>query len=103
MTTIPQFKLPLEVTAAGDFAAVEQDTPAELAQRVAVLCATPPGSVEGEPAFGLADQAFRERGPDLGEIQRQIDTYVPGANDLVTENPAALNGALSIIDVRIMA
>jgi hypothetical protein len=100
--TIPQFQLPVTVTDS-DLTTLQQDTPLELAQRVAVLCATPPGTVEGEPGFGLADQAFREGGPDLAEIQRQIDTYIPGADTLITEDPRLLNAALSIVGVQVQA
>jgi hypothetical protein len=101
MPNVPQFKLPLTVAPNGDFVTVEQGDTTDLIQRVAVIVKTPPGWVPGAADVGLYDQAFLEGGADVGEIERQIATYVPGAEQLVLEDLAGLNGALDPLNVRI--
>jgi hypothetical protein len=102
MTLIPQFKLPLMVDpATGDLATVEQGSAIDTAQRVAVLVSTPPSWLEQAPDFGLYNQAFLAGGADIAEIERQLQTYVPDAAALVTEDLSLLNDALDIIGVQV--
>lgn len=100
MTEIPQLALPLRL-AGTRLAELEQGSRRDLQQRVAVLCLTPLGWLDNEPGFGLADQTFRKTGPDLPEIERQIATYVPEADALVTEDVSALNEGLARVGVRV--
>lgn len=103
MTVIPQFRLPLEVATNGDLATVEQSSAVELAQRVAVLCSTPPGHFDAAPQFGLYDQAFLEGGADIAEIERQLNAYVPDADFQTSEDLMMLNDALDVLGVRVTA
>lgn len=95
-----QFSLPLRVVA-NRFAISEQNTPLELADRVNVLCRTPPGWLDGRPGFGLADQAFRKNGADVTEVARQIDTWVPDAAALTEHDPSLLDEGLDYLNIRV--
>jgi hypothetical protein len=103
MPDIPQFKLPLQLAPNGDLQTIEQDTDQELAQRVTVLCVTPPGTLPTARGFGLADQTFRRGGPDTREIERQIAEHVPDALALVETDLSALDDALARVGVKVGA
>ena len=47
--------LPLRLASDGRFAALDQDTPEEVAQSVALLLATRPGERRSVPGFGMVD------------------------------------------------
>jgi hypothetical protein len=96
---VPQPALPLRQTGT-TLGEVEQGSPDEFVQRVAVLCSTPPEWVDGAPGFGLYDQAFLAGGADLAEVERQITTYVPDAVTLLHEHPELLDQALDILGVQ---
>lgn len=87
----------------GTLAVVEQGTAPDLTGQIHALVLTDPGHFTRQPDLGLYDQAHLEAGADLGEIQRQIDTYVPDAQTAVEEDPAALNDALSLVNVTVGA
>lgn len=102
MPDIPQFAIPFALTPDGTgLALVEQGTGQELAQRVNALCRTPYGWLDGRPDFGLADQAHLEGGADIGEVTRQLDTYIPEADALVQEDPSLMNEGLDQIRVTV--
>jgi hypothetical protein len=98
---IPRLALPLRVTSTGRLGVVEQGSTADLAQRVGVLCVTPPGWVDGRPGCGLYDQAFAEGGADLGEVERQITTWVPEAAALASEDPSLLAQAVDVLGLQV--
>lgn len=102
MADIPQLSLPLRVVD-DHVLEVEQDSATDLAQRVAVLCVTPPGWLDGRPDFGLSDQAHRRNGPDLPEVERQINDYVPDVDLVAETDPSLLDQGLSRLGLRISA
>lgn len=72
------FALPFRLV--GDRAPViEQDTDPEIRQCAAVVLMCPQGARLELTAFGLPDQAFQLRGPDLAAIERTLDTWEPRA------------------------
>lgn len=96
-----QFSLPLRVLANGRLATTEQGSALDLADRVTVLCRTPPGWLDGRPGFGLADQAFRKGGADVTAVSRQIETWVPEAARVVAEDPTLLDRALDYLGIQV--
>lgn len=98
-----QFSLPLRVLSNGRLATSEQGSSAELADRVNVLCRTPPGWLDGWPGFGLADQRFRKAGADTTVVARQIETWVPDATRLVEEDPSMLDTGLDYLGIQVSA
>jgi hypothetical protein len=97
-----QFSLPPRVVN-GRFATVPQGTDTELADRVNVLCRTPPDWLDGRPGFGLADQRFRKTGADTTVVSSQIDTWVPDAKRLVDHDPSLLDRGLDYLGIRVAA
>jgi hypothetical protein len=100
MPEIPQLDWPLRVIN-GEIATVEQGTPQDALAQTYVLVTTPQGWLTSNPDFGLYEQAHLSGGADAQEIERQLTEYVPDATAAVTEQPDALNPALSIVGVRI--
>lgn len=98
----PQFSLPLTITSNGDVAIVQTGSRAEAAQRAAVICGTRPGEIDGVPEFGVYDQVGRAGGADLGEIERQLDKWAPELEGVATDDPSALDRALSLVGVRVV-
>lgn len=80
---------------------VDQASIDDVVGQAYVLVLTPQGWLEGTPDFGLADQAHRAGGADHTEIERQLSEHVPDAVAAVTEQPDALNPALSLVGVKI--
>lgn len=68
-----RLSLPLRVAADGALAAVEQDSPAEVAQSVALLLATRPGERRSVPDYGTDDPTFT--GLDVDEIHAAIEQW----------------------------
>lgn len=76
----PVLQWPFKINEAGtaiDY--VEQDTPAEVAQRVAVLFSTNPGDLVDEPAFGIPEPIFKEGGITQDELLSAVNKWVPEA------------------------
>lgn len=97
-----QFSLPLRVLG-GQLATVGQGSDQEVAQRVNVLCRTPPGWLDSRPGFGLADQRFRKGGADVDVVSRQIETWIPDAATLVDEDPRLLDAGLDYLGIQVAA
>lgn len=99
-----QFATPLQVVN-GTFLTRPQGSSLELADRVNVLCHTPPGWLDGPPAdrksFGLADQRFRRGGADLDEVSRQIQAHVPDAEDAIEEDPSRIDAGLDFLGIQV--
>ncbi len=95
-----QFSVPFRFEN-GQPATVEQGTPRELADRVNVLCRTPPGWLDGREGFGLADQRFRRAGADLLEVEQQITEWVPEAAKAVEQDLASLDEGLAFLGVQV--
>lgn len=101
-TGIVQFSIPLRVEH-GQIATVEQGSVREIADRVNVLCRTPPGWLDGHPAFGLADQRFAKGGADTTYVAGQIDEWVPDAHEVVSEDPSLLDEGLDYLGIQVAA
>lgn len=95
----PHLKLPVQIIG-GQYATVEQDSAQEIAQCVTAILRTPYGSRDDYPDLGLEDQTFLTD-LDLEEIRRQLETYEPRADTLVTERPDLLNEALAVVEVQV--
>jgi hypothetical protein len=100
---IEQFSLPIRMLPNGRIATTEQGSSRELADRVTVLCHTPPNWLDGRPGFGLADQRFRKGGADTTVVARQIETWIPDATRLVAEDPRALDEGLDYLGIQVAA
>ena len=80
---IPHFALPLRVAGDGRFAVVEQDSPDDVAQCVAVVLATPVGSRAEIPEFGAPRFDFDV--PDPADVIEAVKEWEPRADvDLLT-------------------
>ena len=100
MADVPHLTFPLRVIS-GRFACLEQDSPQDVAQCVATLLRTPYGWRDDMPDLGVDHVEFRMGGPNLQEIERQIVTYEPRAEALISDDPAALEDALAVVDVKL--
>jgi hypothetical protein len=54
------------------------------------------------PDLGIDHVAFRMGGPNLDEVERQIVLYEPRAEALIMEDPALLQDALAVVDVKLV-
>lgn len=73
----PQFASPLRFRD-GRPVVVEQDSPEEVRQCVAILARTRIGQRAEHPDYGITDPTFR-READLDELREQIQTWEPRA------------------------
>lgn len=89
----PHFAVPLTITAAGA-ATVSQDSAREIAQCVAAILRTHPGSRASFPDMGVADPAFD--GLDADEVLAQAGEYEPRAELLADTTIEALTQEMSI-------
>jgi hypothetical protein len=108
MTAIQQLAFPMRVVN-GQLATVDQGGVDDAVGQVHLLCLTPQGWMTGWKTLlgdnaadvGLYPQQHLAGGPDVQEIRRQIDLYVPDAEAVVEEDPSALDEALGIVGVRV--
>lgn len=103
MPDIPQLAFPPKVID-GQFQTVEQGSTTDIVGQVHLLCLTPRGwftQTDRDRDMGLYDQAHLKGGADMPEIARQIDTYVPDAQDTLDGQLDQLNPALAVVNVRI--
>ena len=71
-----QLAIPPRVLPSGQFATVDQGTDLEAAQRVNILCHTPPGWLDDHPEFGLDDQLFRRDGLSRSPQRITLSTFL---------------------------
>lgn len=97
MTGAPHLALPLRVDGTGRFATVEQDTPSEIVQNVAVLLATPIGSRVEVPEYGSPRPEFS--GPDLEGMASSVAEWEPRADlsPLVLASVAGTESTVTIM------
>lgn len=103
MAGVPHIKFPPRL-AGTRLKTFDQDSPEEVQACVINLLLTPPGLSDEEDlrGMGLANQAFRRGGPDLVEIERQIQKYERRTETiLLTERPELLDEAMRRINVRL--
>lgn len=90
MATGPRhLTFPLRFTATG-FSTVEQDTADDITMCCAAVLSYPLGSRPEMPDFGVAEQAFRDRGPDVIEIRQALQAWEPRAHTTVELSDADL-------------
>jgi hypothetical protein len=77
----------------------DQDSDAEIASCMAVICLWPIGTRETDVEFGIDEQAFLENGADLGEIRDALTTYEPRAVEDIVGDDTQLDGWLSAVRV----
>lgn len=75
--------LPLQVAADGALVAVEQDSPAEIAQSVALLLSTRPGERRSVPDYGTEDP--RGAGLDADELNAAVAEWEDRADPVTVE------------------
>ena len=92
--------LPLRL-AGNRLAAVEQDSPEEIAQCVEVVCRYPRGLRPELPDFGSPDLAFREVPVGTDELAAAIERWEPRANALLEEDPDLFAQAISVLGVSV--
>lgn len=85
---VPHLSLPIRVEN-GALAAVEQDSPDHLQDRVYAVLAYRPGQRLDRPDFGLPQQAMRQGGASLEEIRQTVERFEPDAVVLVDRDPSS--------------
>ena len=98
-----QLAIPPRLQSNGLLATVEQGADAEIAQRVNILCRTPPGWLDGRPGFGLQEDTFRASGADIAEIDRQLRGLGPDVYYRITEDTSLMNEGLDSLDLQVGA
>jgi phage baseplate assembly protein W len=78
-----RLSLPLQVAADGALAAVEQDTPAEVAQSVALLLSTRPGERRSVPDYGSDDPMFS--GLTTEDVYAAVEMWEDRADPVTVE------------------
>jgi len=86
---------PFRLTAAGRFAAVEEDTLDDVAQCVRILQRTPLGARPLAPLVGLPDPTFTT-GVDPVDVARRLETDEPRALVTVTADPVTSGGRQAV-------
>lgn len=79
----PHFAFPFRSAGTG-FAQVEQDSDADILACAYAVAATQVGARDEEPEFGTPEQAFRQGGADLDEIEAALGAWEP-RSDAVAE------------------
>lgn len=85
-----RLSLPLRVASDGALVALEQDSPAEVAQSVALLLSTRPGERRSVPDYGSDDPLFA--GVSAEDVAAAIETWEDRAD------PATIEVVVSGID-----
>lgn len=78
-----RLSLPLQVAADGALAAVEQDSPAEVAQSVALLLSTRPGERRSVPDYGSDDPMFS--GLTADDVNAAVELWEDRADGTTVE------------------
>jgi len=86
MDVVSHLAWPLRYSRNG-YAAVQQDTVAELSVNVAVICSFPLDFRDEAPEFGIPDPDFQQRPLDLTSLYAAVDAYEPRARVNVHELP----------------
>lgn len=100
MADVDQISFPVRIVG-GTVATIDPDGDQFVAEQVEVLCLTPRGWFSELPKFGLADQKFRRGGADIGEIERQIQAWVPEADEAVEHDSTLLDRGLDRVGVQV--
>lgn len=98
-----QLAIPARLQADGKLASVDQGSDREIAQRVLVVCRTPPGWLDGRPGFGLQEDTFRSSGADLAEVDRQLAALGPDVYYRIAEDTSLMDQGLDALDLQVGA
>lgn len=96
MPDVPHFALPLRLGGDGRLAVLEQDSPDEIAQNVAVILATPAGSRAELPEFGSPRWDFDL--PDPSDVIEAVREWEPRA-DLTLSAVVGLGPSQSLAQI----
>jgi phage baseplate assembly protein W len=97
VAVIPHLALPLRLNGRGSAVTVEQDSPEEIAQCVAVVLATPVGSRVEVPDFGSPRADFDEQ-PDTAGMVAAVEEWEPRADlDVTAVEGLGLSGTVTEI------
>jgi hypothetical protein len=77
--SLPHLQAPPILQGDGTFSFWQQDTIAEVAQSVEMVCGTIAGQRTVVPAFGLPIEAFVSPNPNLAQMQQDIKQWEPRA------------------------
>jgi len=82
---LPHFRAPFSLSG-GSFAAVEQDSPEEIAQCVEAVCKTFVGSRIDAPDYGIRDETFTTQtpSPSVAAVVAAVEEAEPRAHVLGT-------------------
>ena len=97
MATIPHLAYPLRFTG-GTATLNEQDSPADVTDCIAAILTCPLGHRTEQPDFGITEQALRENGADLTEINAAIARWEPRARSS-SEHATAVDALVDTIRV----
>lgn len=88
--TARHLALPLRLAPDGHLVALDQDSPEEIAQSVALLVATRPGERRSVPGYGVPDPLGSGFDPDVADeaIEEWEDRADPADIDIVTDTLA---------------
>ena len=98
-----QLAIPPRILPNGRLATVEQGSDGEIAQRVSIMCRTPPGWLDGRPGFGLQDDRFATGGADVLEVERQVRALGSDVYARITEDPTLMDEGLDQIGLQVGA
>lgn len=95
-----QLAIPPRLLSNGLLATVEQGTDQEIAQRVNILCHTPPAWLSARPDFGLAEDTFRPSGADIANVDRQLRALGPDVLTRLTEDASLMDEGLDSLGLQ---
>lgn len=93
--------LPITLSARGDLRTVEQDSPIELSQSVALLLDTRVGERRSEPDYGTPDPVFG--GLDVDELADAIEEWEDRVSGVQFDFTQADGGVLQYLSVHPLA
>jgi hypothetical protein len=100
MADFPQFDLPFRFEN-GQLATVEQDSLADIVNKVETLVRCPLGFRDELPEFGWPQPAFETTPLDVSRQQALIDEWVPDARAVLSEHGSSTDEAVRTIQVTI--
>jgi phage baseplate assembly protein W len=82
----PHLGFPISLTPDGRRLVIrEQDSIEDIEDCVEVVLSTAVGERQEQPDYGTPDQAFRERGVDVGRLRAAVERWEPRAASVFTE------------------
>ena len=100
MIDTPQFQLPFRFVG-NRVVEIEEDSIEEVTQCVYAVLVYHRGQLIFNPAFGIPEQLFRERGANLSELRRSIEELEPRVTALVQEGTWDLAGLAETVGIRV--